>query len=81
MKSLPLKFNLAKAKATRIEKNVPPMVVKNATKIVLKFRLRHFCSVLSLVTKNRNKNVLEEMTLAKHEEDISIKITTSIYHG
>jgi hypothetical protein len=41
MKSLPLKFNLAKAKATRIEKNVPPIVVKNATKMVLnKYRLK-----------------------------------------
>lgn len=47
--------------------------IKNIQKISISFKLRNYSSILALVTKNRNKNVLEDMTLAKSEEDISIK--------
>lgn len=47
--------------------------VKNAQKVTVTFKLRNYSSILALVTKNRNKNVLEDMTIAKSEEDISIK--------
>jgi hypothetical protein len=35
MRSLPLKFNLAKEKATKIENKVPPKVLNTATMVVL----------------------------------------------
>jgi len=47
--------------------------IKNVDKILISFKITNYSSSLALATKNRNKNVLEDMTISKSEEEISIK--------
>lgn len=41
--------------------------------ITLNFRIIDYSSLLSLTVKNRNKKILEDMTMEKNEDDIGIK--------